>query len=275
MSVLSVLNPVEIRHRATDSKIYHLMTEIFQAHNRLSADYFVNELEKDVEGVSLASADGKVFLEALAGRDEIREDTVNNQYIERIFLTIVSEEEKLALCFLPKSKSYQKNKSFTNSNLRAEIDGNCKEGVDCYVCLTTGAPVIIPSVTPTMTLSPTPNPDPCADFDPEWPTYPWTCNTSSRWAIYGCSHYCVVDLGCNHTSECPSGTRALEKRYHGIGADASTCLSHLSETSEIYCMPPVLSNCNHPGYTSGPSDFDHGCVDPVRPIKWMDSKIYP
>lgn len=135
--------------------------------------------------------------------------------------------------------------------------------------------ILLPTAEPTaQILSPTPTviaisptPSYCEGFDPEKPQFPFTCNYSSKWSKYGCTNYCVQDLGCD--SYCPSGQRHLRKNYYTIpGPGFWTCLSHINETVDNYCVSGTVANCANIAYPSSDLNFLWGCTNPRRPYAW-------
>jgi len=262
LAILAVLalDPFENLKKGIDFTLRNLCLEIFNASiryysikNRFLSDQVNNFLKSDL---------AKAYLNELINSGELKNDFVdslkNNAADEKI--KIIGDQEKIALCFKPLSKAFKSDKA-TVFNSNGEKSINCPAANDCFWCIgkETQEMTSLSSSPPSF---PSPTTDPCSDFNPAYPPYPWTCNLADKFKEFGCTHFCVGDAGC-YTKKCPFG-RELVKDYYG--SNIFLCSSVLFK--ESYCMPKD-DRCPVHYWPSSPSDFEWGCRNPIRPIRWL------
>jgi prepilin-type N-terminal cleavage/methylation domain-containing protein len=263
---LVALNAGEVREKATDAQVMNIMAEIFQASNKVLIDEPVNRLSVDTQAEALTSDIGKIYLVNIAKFGDFKNNYSDKTKLERILLTVGSLENKVALCFSPKSKGFRKDNDkyiYTSAALR---DLTCNKDKECFICLTTkvaDAPIVEEPSSPVPTISS----DLCVNYNPDYPNFAYTCNYSTKWSKYGCTNFCTIENAypCGSSNGCPPGHRKLYKHYSGPSIG---CFSYDAETQETYCVPPPYANCDGHFHKSGTEDYNWGCRNPVRPMEW-------
>jgi prepilin-type N-terminal cleavage/methylation domain-containing protein len=277
--VLSSINPIEQISRGRDTARIQLIEHLFRASERMYANNQPPPWVTDVFAAPLNSAAGQLTIANMINVQELKAGFVNGyqKYFVETYMTAQNGYEKRAFCFLPESNAFQDHE-LTHYTIEGIPTEECPEE-GCYLCISTNFEDLANYDPPDSELEPTEEEiqDLCADFDPEWPNYPWTCNSSTTYAYWGCTHFCVTDLGCGDSclsygcpEACPPGQRSLMKRHYGVGDGRFECLSHWEETREYYCVPDPYARCDIKSYPSNNSDFVIGCENPRRPIKWIE-----
>jgi len=261
LAVLAILalDPFEQLKKASDFTLRNLCLEIFNASIRWYSikNRFLSTSVDDF----LKAAVAKTYLDELINSGELKKDFFenlkNNNASERI--KIIGDEQKIVLCFKPVSKAFKLDKTVV-FNSHGEKDASCPGGSDCFWCVgkESGETTSLSSSLPI----PSPTTDPCSDFDPAYPPYPWTCNYAEKFKEFGCDHFCVTDGGC-YTKKCPFG-RELVKGYSG--PNIFLCPPIIFQ--ESYCMPKD-DRCFDHYWRSSPYEFEWGCSNPIRPIRWL------
>lgn len=263
VAILTVINPAEQVKKANDAKTQNLISDIVTSALRYTGSTDNPLSSATVTAATLTQSQGQDMLNLLINAHELKNSVIDAPQLSQIFYNYAAINH-FSLCYQPLSQTYQKN-SLTHFDSTGTYQADCTSS-HCYYCLPEKPIVDVNAPTPT----PTPA-DPCTFLDPEYPNFPWTCNYSSRWSIYGCDDYCVVDMGCNG---CPPGSRRLRKMYSGNRglpySDPMKCILNWLVVQEDYCVPDPYANCtNHPLPSSNTeTDFYWGCTNPRRPYAW-------
>lgn len=270
---LSAINPLENIRKGYDVGVIQAMESITNAINGYSVFHSKQPWDADIETTIILDEPALSVLTSLESSNELRKGFQRSRTtsLSQINFTATSQQQRFALCFSPQSNAFKQHEN-TVFTISGEFDPSCFENSnECYYCFgeyTTDA--LVESIeTHGKEDEDTQSSEEilCADFNPEQPNFPWTCNNSTTWQEYGCSRYCVSDKGCD--GFCPPGQRHLVKSYSGTGAGFMSCLSHSSETAQDYCVPDPYAQCEAMSYGSSPSDFTWGCSDPRRPYEWV------
>jgi hypothetical protein len=268
--LLATLDPVEQIRKSRDARAINVAGEILSAVARASG-FSGFSIKNDLKGANVATGEGLQTVSVLAEKGELRDGFVENigSLDRELFLTLEKDFSPQYVCFAPESKSY-KTSNLAAYDLYGEEE-DCSENT-CYICLgATSLAKKAESEENDEGQAVGVVEDPCSNYDPEYPQYPWTCDYSTKWAEYGCTNFCIADKGCGD-SYCSSGQRHLVKSYHhapGSGFDFWNCLLHDFVTKEDYCVSGMAANCEEKWYPSGISDFLWGCTDPRRPYAWQ------
>lgn len=284
--VLTAINPLEIINRARDTATYNVASEIYQASIRSLASIGSSPWKKDFFEVLLGSQEGKDILSPLVTNGEIKASFVKSSKdkLSAMYISSAGNLSFLAVCFQPLSNQFKKSRE-NIYNLRGEVVGDCSNK-NCITCIANATMVgqDLADSGGVTTVNDVSVPAYCSNFNPERPDYPWTCNYSNKYSQYGCTNYCVTDLGCN--SGCPDGQRKLTKSYYAVlkGAAGSAeraesegpfalCLSHWRDinSAEEYCVSGEAAGCDVWPYRSYTSQFEWGCTNPRRPYKWIEN----
>ena len=273
IALIIALDPLEQISKGVDATTVNIVKELGNAVTRYYVTNSQVPYSTDIQGQPLNATENTAMISFLIEKKELKNDfsLFSDDEKSRIFFNGKVDFSEMKICFMPKSESYKKSPQTIYD--KYGVVTNCSQN-PCYWCInfeSSGeentpspqnqeAPFIIPP-------DATATPSACDGFDPEKPLYPFTCNNSSKWSAYQCTNYCVADLGCD--SYCPSGQRHLKKTYYAVGSpNLETCLSHLNETAEDYCVSGIAANCSKMSYPSSSSDFLWGCSNPNRPYQW-------
>ena len=262
LALLIALDPQEQMNKGSDVTLLTTAKDLNDALYRYNTATGKLPYSTELKGVSLDDPSINQVIETLITNEDLKEDFLPQlgKDASRLFMSGDMELTHFTVCFIPKSKQYIKH-----TDTHFDKEGNsidCTQNT-CYFCLgqkpeLSGDQSVISS--PVLDTG-------CTGFDPEKPDYPWTCNISSKWTQYKCTNYCVADKGCD--SFCPAGQRHLVKVYSApTSGDSEMCNSHSTETNEDYCVSGSAANCVNMSYPSSTSDFEWGCVNPIRPYKW-------
>jgi len=254
---ISVIKPREQQAKAFDARLQNTLSDLFNASLRYQYqdDKFISS--DPVSALLMSDSQAQALYQPLVDQGFFKASQLSSSDLDYIYLT--TQGDSLALCFQPRSTRLQLSDK-TLFDQSAQVQDFCPAS-SCYYCLSTDN-----SARAYATGTPTPPPDPCDDFDPEWPNYPFTTNYSSTFSEFSCTNYVVQDEGCD--DYCPSGQRHLVKNYYTYGTGTWTCLAHRFETDQHYCVPDPYANCSRAPYGSRSSDFLWGCVNPQRPYAW-------
>jgi len=257
VAAISVIKPREQQAKAFDARLQNTLSELFNA--SLRYQYQDDKLisSEPVSTLLMSDPEAQSLYQPLVDQGFFKATQLSSSDLDYIYLN--TQGDFLALCFQPRSVRLQLSDK-TLFDQSAQVQDHCPAS-SCYYCLSTEN-----SARAYATGTPTPPPDPCDDFDPEWPNYPFTCNYSDTFSEFSCTNYCVHDQGCDDF--CPPGQRHLVKSYYGNGADFLPCLMHWREASQDYCVPDPYANCGYKSYSSDDTDFQYGCSDPRRPYAW-------
>lgn len=278
MGLLATIDPFEQFKKASDSVLLGMISEIDNAITRTTASKTSPPWEEEVTGITLSSPIGKQTIEEMVRYGELKDAFLNSSEnkLSKIYFSSKIDSSFYSLCFFPQSKSYRKN-SLAKYSKDGQFNNECNDS-GCYLCIVNGISSQLATNNQNSN-SQSAADTTCNNFDPEYPQYPWTCNYSNKWIKYGCSNYCVMDLGCKN---CPSGQRRLQKNYYfGFGGGSPSrpryqeelqrlynCQAHESETMEEYCISDEPAGCNINPYRSSDLEFDWGCTNPRRPYQW-------
>lgn len=267
IAILSVLKPIELINRARDSAMLNTASEISQAADRYLAQNNQAIFAQQVNGVPLDEDPAQKLVTTLVQQGEVRTSfaKINAQKLANLYLSASPGLQQKTLCFQPRSQAFQQQTEtiFDKSGFTTD----CQDQT-CYYCLNSrlesGGQASAETNTEVTSETEDEN---CQDFNPEQPSFPWTCNYSDKWEQYGCSQFCVVDNGCD--DYCPPGQRHLQLSYYGTGDNSGTCLLKMQETQEHYCVSDPYARCDLMSLSSSPNDFAWGCSNPRRPIGWL------
>jgi type II secretory pathway pseudopilin PulG len=274
-AVISSLQPLEQIRKGWDRTLLSLASQFHNAVLRTQASQNFLPWTEDISQVPLDSSPAQSYIDRFISTRELKQSFANqHRWLAQLFLTASPTGDPLIICFQPHSAAFRHHQDTSYDAVGNLI--NCTGTNTCFHCLYTAstpagdqnndfAAAIPPSSSP----SPTPEPsaDLCSDFNPEYPSYPWTCNYSSTWSQYGCTNFCVADLGCD--GYCGPAGRHLRKNYYGTGLNFIPCLMSPVQTSQDYCTYGAQANCSYKSYSSNSSDFEYGCTNPIRPIRWI------
>jgi len=278
--LLAALDPFEQLKKGTDTAMLNTANEAYGAMIRYVGSAGRAPWSIEILGAVLSSGQGLDAIEKAVSSGELKRDfvTLAGTRLMGLFMTAASDGTKLAVCFLPVSKSFR-----TSPGAVYDRFGNrqtCPPG-SCYICVGKGTGVTGGSSSGTSgggtggyhTLVSGPDDGSCEGFNPEYPAYPMTCNVSNQFARWGCTNYCVIDMGCPHEwqyspdpNACPPGQRLLIKSYTSGRADE--CLDHQLEAIEKYCVSGPTAHCAELPYPASDMDYEWGCTSPRRPKKW-------
>lgn len=265
--VVVTINPIEQIKKARDTSTLNTASELLGAIIRSATTTNKSPLETEAKGVVISLPEGQKIVSAVVTGGELKssfQDTTKNMR-NNLYLTGKVDLASLYLCFVPESESYRE------SNLTAYdkygASENCSNNT-CYLCL--GNDYLTTKdggQQPPTSSQVVPVQDPCDGYSSEYPQYPFTCENSSKWSVYGCTNFCVADYGCD--SYCPSGQRHLSKDYYSANsAQFLNCLLHSRSLEEHYCVSGEAANCSEKPTRSSTSDFNWGCTNPRRPYSW-------
>jgi type II secretory pathway pseudopilin PulG len=273
IGILAAIDPFEQLKRGRDNVLREIATNVYTATIRSFGTQGKLPSSENYIGVKMGSLTGTELINYLMGVGELKSSFWGGAESAKnlIFITAFTNGSKITVCYLPESKA------FKNSEAKYDTTGfpqtNCSLQ-NCYACI--GSIQSEPLAGPISTDSPTTSEktvasseseDKCAVFDPEYPEFAFTCNNSSKWSKYGCTNYCVADLGCGN--ECPEGQRRLAKTYYAVQGQAfADCLDKKSETIEYYCVSGTSAGCEIKNYSSSADDYVWGCTGPRRPNSW-------
>lgn len=274
VAILMALSPLEQINRSRDSAILQTATELYEATTRMMANSQPTPWETPLSGVVMASAEGESVIVKIVAVSELKASfsSTNHSNLQRIFLTASEGYENRALCFLPLSEAFRQHQLTQFTRTGEPVQNLCPDE-GCYFCLneTSG---ISPTENRPLSLEDMTEEELCADFNPEYPYFAMTTNFSSTFSHFGCTNYAVDDLGCD-TGRCPAGQRSLIKQYYNPLTnnnvrDWTNCTLHMQEAREYYCVNEPHARCdiNQNGYWTGGDDFEWGCSQPRRPIRW-------
>lgn len=260
--LLAAIDPFEQFKKSRDAVKRDISHSVYTAIINTIGQTGESPWSKDYIGLELTSVEGFSLIDYLIQRGELKSSTAQAEKLLRsIYATATINGSWVAVCFLPESKAVKASEAkYDTTGIAKE---NCGQN-DCYVCVGLGQTTTTGGGT-----APTPTSiggDACANFDPEYPDFPWTCNYSTKWSKYGCTNYCVGDMGCGNG--CLANERRLVKSYYINSSASDNCLNHGDITTEYYCVPAPEAGCEIMSYRSSPSDFVWGCTDPRRPKAW-------
>ncbi len=261
--LLAVIDPFEQLKKSRDATRRDIATNVYSAIINSMGTSGKFPWNGNYIGLQVNSTTGKTLTDLLIQRGELKSSfSATAGLTTNMYATALMNGSWVSVCFLPESKAMK------SSEARYDTTGIPKENCDtqdCYVCVGSMQPVGgVIATGPT----PTPTPGICDNFDPEYPKYAFTCNSSSKWSSYGCTNYCVADLGCG--KGCPAGERRLAKTYYATqGHAVDTCLAGMTTTTEYYCVSGAEAGCSIKSFVSSPSDYNWGCTNPRRPSGWI------
>ena len=272
--VIAALDPLEMikrgRDAATQLGAENIYSAVIRSHTTTNAALTTN----DISGEQITNAPALQVLQKLTESGELKSSFIANAQTKflPLFLSLTPDLSNLNVCFAPISQEFRNRPEAKYDQAGNPIDCTSQT---CHLCIITspnladadenGSQTIVNLQTEEAAAT-------CENFNPENPTYAYTCNSSSKWAEYGCSNFCVTDMGCD--SFCPPGSRHLKKSYYGTGMiNFISCLSKTSTISEInedYCVSGAAANCEQISHSSSSSDYIWGCENPMRPYDWKE-----
>jgi hypothetical protein len=289
--LLAALDPLEQIYRTRDLSYLVSSKDI---HSAITGSLIRKDIpwEEQIEAITLSSSVGQEIIKKLINDGELKTDAKwsGSRLLADIYLTAPQDGANFYLCYQPISKAHRQS-----SNNRYDKFGVIQQGCpasSCYTCIAgnvnmdlavadapetgsfsvptpTSAVTSAPSPTRGPTLTPVPENPKCNNFDPEYPTFAHTCNYSDKWRMFGCTNYCVQDMGCGGGA-CRPDERRLEKHYSNPRpADISLCVMYWFFTREEYCISGREANCGYKSYRSSELDYRWGCINPRRPYEWI------
>ncbi|MGI5840612.1 MAG: hypothetical protein ACOX6N_00080 [Patescibacteria group bacterium] len=276
IAIIITINPIEQIKKGQDASTTNYTSEIFSSISRYHISNSKPLFTFTINTKDLESPEAQDIAKKLVQSSELKDSVIDPVRLPPVLLTANPSPLSYSLCFRPQSKSFRNNPKLCFYNSSGSI---LTDTSDCYICFTHNSTSNPPEQNSPGELSPTPN---LCGHDPEYPNYPTTSFfLSDKFSIYGCDRYQVQDFSCDSyvwwtwgtpcESLCQPGQRCLKKKYSHpniFSSDGFNCLIHYNEAVEYYCTNEPYSNClNHP-QKSSPDDFEHGCTNPVRSIKW-------
>ncbi|PIQ81145.1 MAG: hypothetical protein COZ34_03680 [Candidatus Pacebacteria bacterium CG_4_10_14_3_um_filter_34_15] len=273
IAIIVILNPIEQINRGRDISLIQISETLSNAASRYLISQNKVPWNSSIQTTTLSSSQGQSLVANIISLGELKQNFVaNNDKFEELYITTNEINNELLLCFQPHSKAYQQH-PFTIFSQNGDFNPRCFENrSECYFCFGNYELGNIvenagnggsggneeSNMTEEELL--------CRDFEPEYPKYPWTCNSSDKLIQYGCTNYCVADKGCD--GYCAIGQRHLIKSYYATNSNVIQCLLADDVNTEEYCVADPFARCDIKSYNSDPSDYAWGCTNPRRPYKW-------
>lgn len=278
IALLISLNPLEQLRKGWDMAVLKVASDIHSSIVRIYSTNLPLPWNENLEAVTFTSAEGKTLIENITSQGELKTGVsqLTGKRFSDIYFTAEAGKPDFTICFLPRSKTFT-NLPETRYNKVGQIVADC-QAETCHYCIAS----IPPEEDDEGEIATPPPRDYCAEFDPEYPKYPLTSNLSDKYSIYGCTTYSTLDYSCSDyvwwtwntpcRDICKTGQRCLGKVYSANPADGFSkwlnCLTHSKDIKEYYCVDEPFANCQgHPLPASYP-DFEFGCTNPTRPMKW-------